>query len=33
VKGKQRVQVAVGGLHTAIPISEMDFLLGTSLTA
>jgi hypothetical protein len=33
IRGKAKVQVAVGGLHTAIPISELGFLLGTSLTA
>ena len=33
IRGKAKVQVTVGGLHTAIPISELGFLLGTSLTA
>mgnify|MGYP001169505407 CR=1 FL=1 len=33
IKGKAKIQNAVGGLHTVIPISELAFLLGTSLTA
>ena len=32
-KGKVSLKVPCGGLHTAIPISELGFLLGTSLTA
>ena len=33
IRGEAKVQVAVGGLHTVIPVSELGFLLGTSLTA
>ena len=33
IRGEANLRVAVGGLHTVIPISELNFLLGTSLTA
>ena len=33
MEGQVKVPIPCGGLHTAIPVSELNFLLGTSLTA